>query len=312
MIGLAIATAIAGAIAAIGVFAPLRGAGVPRWAGPVAAAGLLLASGAVYWIGGSPQQEGVPYARAAEERRATDPASLSAEARIERLRDDLRDDTQNAEAWAMLGRELARAGRELEAINAFQRALSLDRQARTFSDLGQTVINLNEGEVTPEARRAFEAARELDPDLPEPGFFLGLGAYQEGDRAAAVDAWADVLERLQPGDPFRTIIARQATELLSRPDVNSEAVSMAAEDDADIPPEERIAGMVARLGERVDSGEGSLSDHLVLMRVRAMMGDMEGARRALSSAEAAYSDSAGTDAILDVARQALNSGPGEE
>ena len=70
--------------------------------------------------------------------------------------------------------------------------------------------------------------------------------------------------------------------------------------------------MVGRLSERVGSGEGSLSDWLVLIRVRAMMDDMSGARSALTEAEAAFADDAGASAILAVARQAVGSDAGEE
>lgn len=305
--------ALIGAAVAIFVFAPFRGAGVPRWMGPASAAVLLVLAGAVYWVGGAPNQPGAPYARQAAERRAADPAELTLDARIERLRDIVREDDGDAEAWAMLGRELARAEREMEAINAFQRSLSIDAQARTFSDLGQTVINLNEGDVTPDAQAAFEAAYRLDPALPEAGFFLGLGAYQDGDRAGATQYWTDTLSRLEPGDPYKTIIARQAAEFLSRPDVDAGAVAAAQGEDApQMSPQERIAGMVGRLTERVSSGEGSLSDWLVLIRVRAMMDDMSGAREALTEAEAAHADNAGASAILAVARQAIGSDAGEE
>lgn len=313
MIAFALIAALMGAAVAIFVLAPFRGAGVPRWAGPASAATLLVLAGGVYWIGGAPDQPGAPYARQAAERRAADPATLGPDARIERLRDIVREDAGDGEAWAMLGRELARAEREMEAINAFQRSLSIDPQARTFSDLGQTVINLNEGDVTPDAQAAFEAAYRLNPDLPEAGFFLGLGAYQNGDRAAATAYWTDTLSRLEAGDPYKTIIARQATEFLSRPDVDAGAVAAAQAEDAPVlSPQERIAGMVGRLSERVGSGEGSLSDWLVLIRVRAMMDDMSGARSALTEAEAAFADDAGASAILAVARQAVGSDAGEE
>lgn len=313
MIAFALIAALMGAAVAVFVFAPFRGEGVPPWMGPASAAVLLVLAGAVYWVGGAPNQSGAPYARQAAERRAADPAELGPDARIERLRDIVRVDESDAEAWVMLGRELARAEREMEAINAFQRSLSIEPQARTFSDLGQTVINLNEGDVTPDAQAAFEAAYRLDPGLPEAGFFLGLGAYQDGDRDAATTYWTDTLSRLEPGDPYKTIIARQATELLSRPDVDAGAVAAAQAEDAPVlTPQERIARMVGRLNDRVSSGEGSLSDRLVLIRVRAMMDDMSGARDALTDAETAYADDAGASAILAVARQAIGSDAGEE
>ena len=79
----------------------------------------------------------------------------------------------------------------------------------------------------------------------------------------------------------------------------------------EVTPQERIAGMVARLSDRVARGEGSLSDYLVLMRVRAMMGETELAREAVESARTRFAGDEGALAIVSVADAALAARGGE-
>jgi cytochrome c-type biogenesis protein CcmH len=282
----------------------------PRWLAPAIMAGLIVLAGATYLAGGQPQAPGVPYQQAAAERRAANPADLSRDAQIERLRDILREDETDAVAWAQLGRMLARSERELEAINAFQRSLRLDLNARTLSDLGQTFMNLNDGRVTDEARAAFVEAQRLDPDMPEPSFFLGLGAFQSGDIDEAETVWLDLIERLEDSDPYKILIAEQAFQLLSQPQVNAEAVEAAAASE-DFDPGTRIAAMVQRLEMRVESGEAGFADYLRLIRVRGMVGDDPGGMATLVDARARFADRAGAMTILDLLYAALQSDEGQ-
>tara|TARA_R110002072_G_scaffold3395_1_gene24871 strand:- start:545 stop:1483 length:939 start_codon:yes stop_codon:yes gene_type:complete len=274
-----------------------------RWLAP--ALSIVIAGGAagVYFIGGQPEMRGVSYAQAADARREADSSTLSPQARVESLRDRVRQDEADSEAWLLLGRELARSGSHLEAIAAFQRALRLDPQARTFSDLGQTLINLNEGTVTDDARRAFEQAQSLDPDLPEAAFFLGLAAYQASDRQAAASQWSSILARLEPDDPFGMVIARQAVDLLSRPNASLEDVEAAS--DIDMEPQARIGQMISGLEARLVDSPDDLSGWLVLARVKRTLDDRPGSVEALAQAEANFSANPGAMVLVDTARAML-------
>jgi len=281
-----------------------------KWAAPLLTVAVVLGAAAIYLINGQPDQPGQPFAQAAEMRRDADPATLTAQGRIERLRDQLRDDDQDAEAWAMLGRELARSEREMEAISAFQRSLQLDPIARTLSDFGQTLINLNEGEVIPDARAAFEQAAALDPQIPEASFFLGLAAFQDGNRDLAADLWIGILGRLDDSNAFRPVIARQAFNLLSQPNVDMQNVAEARTEMMD--PETRIASMVQGLEDRLAADPVDISGWLVLARVRRTLGDEEGARAALDDAAINFADVEGVDVLLDTGRTMLGISPEED
>lgn len=282
----------------------------PRWLAPSILAGLVGVAGVTYLAGGQPQAPGAPYQQAAAERMAANPDDLEPVAQVERLRDMLREDDTNAVVWAQLGRMLARSERELEAINAFQRSLRLELNARTLSDLGQTFMNLNDGRVTDEARAAFEEARRIDPDLPEPDFFLGVQAFQSGDVETAEIIWLDLIERLNDQGPYRILISEQVFQLLSQPQVNTEAVEAAAASE-DFDPRQRIADMVQRLETRVASGDAGFADHLRLIRVRGMLGDDEGGMETLQAARDRFAGREGAMTILDLLAAALQADEGQ-
>ena len=309
MIALAVTLAFLGFAMAAFVVAPVARVN-PRWLAPATVSLVIAVAGATYLMGAQPQLAGAAYQQVAETRMATDPAELDPGARMERLRDLIRADETDAIAWAQLGRMLARSERELEGINAFQQSLRLELNARTLSDLAQTFMNLNDGRVTDEARAAFIEARRLDPDMPEPDFFLGLGDFQSGDVDQAETRWLDLLERLDDSDTYKILIAEQVFQLLSQPQVYADAVEAAAASE-NFDPRVRIAEMVQRLEGRVSDGNGTFSDYLRLIRVRGMVGDNEGGMAALVAARDRFSDRAGAMVILDLLVAALQADEGQ-
>lgn len=311
MTGLFIVAGLAGVLAALWIARPLLAAPArtSRLAGLAVAALVALGALGLYAVNGEPDAPGQPYEAMAERLRAADPMTLSPAEQEERLRDVLRRDPDDAEAAALLGRFLARTDRELEAIALFERALRVEESPRVLSDLGQALVVLNEGEVTSEARRAFSAAYALDPSLPEPAFFLGAAAYAEGDRAGAAQAWADILGRLEPGDPFRAAIAARAADLLSRPqggpgaDGAAPFAEAAAREGADM--DALVAGMVAGLEARLEADPGDLSGWLTLARARMMLDEPEQARAALAAARAQFGANAGALAMIGAIERGL-------
>ena len=290
MVVFAAIVALIGVVGAIYIVAPLAGAARGAAARLASIGVAVLVSGlslGVYIVGGQPGEPGQPYAAVAERLAQADPETLSLPEQEERLRSLLRERPDDAQGHAHLGRLLAQSGRELEAVAALERSLRLQPDARNFSDLGQVLVVLNEGVVTPEARRAFTSAHQVDPSLPEPAFFLGAADYEAGDRASALSRWADVLERLEPDDPYRFAIARRAADLLSRPAAGPVAGEDGAAPFADMAEgdaEAMIEAMLARLAERVALDPGDLSGWLTLARARATQGQTDAAAEAIGQA----------------------------
>lgn len=306
MIALTVLAALIGVAAALYIAAPLLGATKRPLIGILAAAAVALGALGIYAAGASPGQQGQPYSAVVERLVSADPAGLSLEEQEERLRAVVRREPQNIEALALLGRLLARTERELEAVAVLERALRIEEDPRVLSDLGQALVNLNEGEVTGPAERAFAAAHRLDPSLPEPAFFLGVAAYQEGDRDEAAQYWGTILTELEPGNPFRQAISARAADLLSRPaagpGTGEGEAPFAGMDGAD--PEAMIAAMIARLAERLDNDPQDFSGWLTLIRARATTGDMEAALASYEAARAHVEDE-GQEIMLAALGRAL-------
>lgn len=272
---------------------------------------IALAAFMIYFPGAEPGEPGQPHSATVARLIEADPATLTLEEQEERLRALVRREPDNTQALAMLGRLLAATERELEAVSVLERALRIEESARTLSDLGQTLVTLNEGEVTPAASRAFERAYELDPALPEPAFFLGLRAYQDGDREAAARYWGAIIAQLEPGDPFRGAIAARAADLLSRPSagpaLGAEGEAAGEAPFADLDPgeaEAMVAAMVDRLQARLDENPDDFSGWMTLVRARATSGQREAALASLAQAQSNF-DSEPRRVMLSALARAL-------
>ncbi|MFP4518815.1 MAG: tetratricopeptide repeat protein [Oceanicaulis sp.] len=310
MITVVLICAAAGMAGALYVARPFSqgGARSARLAG-VACAGLI-AIGALgaYLVNGEPAAPGSPYVEMAERLRSADPQTLSAIEQEEVLRAAIRDNPRDVEALALLGRYLARTDRELEGVVLLERAISIDgRNPRLWASLGEALVTLN-GEVTDQARRAFARANTLDPTLPEPAFFLGVAAYEAGDRNAAAQAWADILARLDPDDPFREAIAGRAADLLSRPQSGpgsdgAAPFAEAAREGADM--DAMVSAMVDGLETRLSADPDDLSGWLTLARARMMQNSPDQARAALQRARAEFAAEPGKLALIAAIERAL-------
>jgi cytochrome c-type biogenesis protein CcmH len=310
MIAVFLICAAAGALAAVYLARPFyRGRErAVRLAG--VASGAVIAVGALgaYLVNGEPDTPGSPYAEMAERLRAADPQSLTAIEQEEVLRAAIRANPRDVRALALLGRYLARTGRELEGVVLLERAIGVDEaDAGLWASLGEALVNLND-EVTPQAQRAFARANTLDPSLPEPAFFLGVAAYEAGERNAAAQAWADILARLDPDDPFRQAIAGRAADLLSRPQggPGSEGAApfaQAMQDGADAAS--MVSAMVDGLETRLSADPDDLSGWLTLARARMMQDSPDRARAALQRARAEFAGEPGKLALIAAVEQAL-------
>lgn len=317
MIVFAVVIALIGMVGALYIASPLaKGATGPFMRLAAFGVAALIALGALgaYLVGGSPGLEGRPYAEVERRLADADPETLTLSEQEERLRSIARRNPDDAQAQAMLGRFLSRTDRHLEGVAMMERSLRIEADPRVMSDLGQSLVALNEGQVTPEAERAFLAAASADPALPEPAFFLGAAAYEAGDRETAAERWAGIVGRLEPGDPFGQAIASRAADLLSRPQggpVSEDDAAPFADadpDDTDAMVDRMIGGLEARLEDDPDD----LSGWMTLARVRAMTGEPDAARSALTQARSRFGADAGADAIITALETALGTNEDSE
>ncbi len=292
MIVLVLVCALVAGLAALRIAAPYAQRELGR-GGALAAMGLVVVvfwgAMSVYLVNGQPEAPGAPHAEVVARLAGIDPVLLTPLELEERLRANLRENPDNVEALTLLGRFLSHTGRELEAVSLFEQALWLRRDPRVLSDLGQSLVVLNQGQVTQEAERAFTAAYGLDPSMPEPAFFLGTAYYERGDRRQAAKIWSDIIGRLNEDDPFRSAIVARAVDMLSRPPGGSDDVAL----------EDIEESMVDVLQTHLEKDPGDLSGWLVLARVRMVRGETEAGLHTLGQARMRFDKDAGALALID-------------
>ena len=83
--------------------------------------------------------------------------------------------------------------------------------------LGDALVELNNGAVSPEATRLFAKAYELDETQVRAGMWAAMGASQAGDQEKAEQAMRYIYSRLPEDDPRRERFAPMI-EALSQPE----------------------------------------------------------------------------------------------
>jgi cytochrome c-type biogenesis protein CcmH len=116
-------------------------------------------------------------------------------AMVQRLADRLKDNPDDADGWAMLGRSYAVLHRYQDAAMAYARAYDLiGDNPDVLADYGEAISLANNGEFTPDAKRLIERAIQVDPTHRKALWLLGTIAFEEEDYPKALDMW----QRLAP------------------------------------------------------------------------------------------------------------------
>ena len=261
---------------------------------PIVAAALVLPVLALgfYLYAGAPRLPGQPLSARAPAAGETDIATL-----ISRIEAHLAANPDDARGWTVVAPVYLRLGRVDDAANAWRNVIRINgSDATSQTGLGQALVAAENGIVTASARRAFEAALESDAGAPLARFYLALARQQEGDTAGAIAGWRALLDDAPPDAPWRAIVAdalagagavpRSPIPALPAGDApGPSAEDMAAA--AEMAPEDRqamIAGMVARLADRLAAEPDDPDGWLRLMRAYMVMGERAAAADAARTA----------------------------
>jgi cytochrome c-type biogenesis protein CcmH len=96
--------------------------------------------------------------------------------------------------WRTLGWSYLNLGRFDEAANTYAKAIERDPgNAELRGGRIEALIGAANGVVTPDARRAIGDLLRLDPKDARARYFAGLANEQEGDKAAALATWTELL-----------------------------------------------------------------------------------------------------------------------
>ena len=135
------------------------------------------------------------------------------------LADRLANEGGDGPAWARLAQAQTVIGDTESAARSYAKARSLSPddpeilKAEAIFHLAPPPKADGFPIVSDAARANFEAVRRLDPADPEPLWYLGIRALQDGDRDRAAALWRDLLGRLPKDHPDRPAIEARLKDL---------------------------------------------------------------------------------------------------
>lgn len=263
------------------------------------AAGIAALSLGGYLAAGSPEMPGEPLAQ----RLARPPDQQDPQILLAKVEAHLQDNPDDGRGWDLVAPVYLEFDRFDDAARAYANAARLlGDSAERLAGLGQALTHAEGGLVTATARQAFERALTLDPGFAPARFYLALAFEQEGALQEAAEAWRALLAITPADAPWLPVVKQRLAALDAR--LGEKAPAPGAE--AAVPTErtELVEQMVARLAERLKTGNGNVEDWVMLMRSYAVLGRDADARETLSRARQRF---AGDPAALDTIETAVGS-----
>jgi cytochrome c-type biogenesis protein CcmH len=214
--------------------------------------------------------------------------------------------------WELLAPIYMRQMRADDAANAYRNAIKyLGPNAQLYGALGETLTAAAQGQVTKDARAAFDQALTLDASDPRSRFYVALADAQEGALDKAL-AEFNALAKDSPKDaPWQGVLQAQIERISAAKNENAKAPGNP--DAADIAAasqlndEDRvqmIRTMVETLDERLKTDPKNFEGWMRLIRSYTVLGEPDKAQDALKRGLAAFpADSDNGKAILALAKQ---------
>jgi cytochrome c-type biogenesis protein CcmH len=248
----------------------------------VALAALLVVSfgsAGTYLSLGSPTLPGQPLASRDQ--------GQSIDAMIAEVEGHLARNPNDGRGWEVIAPVYLRLGRVEDAIKARRKALALNGEtSERQAGLGEALVAASDGKLTPEARKSFTRAVELDGGNIKARYFTGVAAEQDGQPAAAVEIWRAMLAGAPADAPWAEFIRQEVTRVSGAPGPSAEDVAAASQ----LAPEQQIAmvrTMVTRLAERLQRDGSDIEGWQRLVRSYMVLGDRDKALAAVGDARRA-------------------------
>jgi cytochrome c-type biogenesis protein CcmH len=238
------------------------------------------------------------------------------ESMISGLEAKLKADPKNADGWRMLGWAFFESGKYAESATAYARATQIDpSKAEYWSSLGEARVLSGPGDVSADAKNAFERAVAIDSKDPRARYFLAVAKDISGDHRGAIDDWLALLRDTPAGAPWEADVRKIIADVAKKenidvsaklasiqtapaasggagiataaiPGANAEQMRNAAK----LPKGQQdamIQGMVDGLEAKLKTNPTNVSGWIMLMRSRMQLGETGKASAALASARAA-------------------------
>ncbi len=244
----------------------------------------VLAAAGVYLAVGSPGLADQPYARRLttwEQVVRREPSKLTPPEYAALWKEAARLHPGDPRVWRILGLADSKAGDPADAAEAFEKSVALDpNNAVAWAGLGDSLTELNDGEITADAQQDFAQALKLDPTLVEPALYLGQAAIESGHKDEGLNAWRAVAARWPAGDPRRAALEQEIAAIAAGGNPNVATVATAPPDQQAQMIRGMVASLAARLAQHPDDPEGWAR----LVRSYGVLGDAKAQADALVKA----------------------------
>ncbi len=251
----------------------------------------LLALGG-YLALGSPGTPDQPFAARLKAWRAEDPSRLNLPELAAVLQSIAAERPTDPQPLQYLARVQGAEGDLNAAARTLERATALaPRNAEAWGALGEVLTEQGQGEVTSDARTAFERAQALDPAEPAARYYLARADIAAGDVKGGLARWRELLAALPPSDPRRAALQAEiaAVERAGRlPAAGAQAAASA--------PAERgqeaafIQSMVDRLADRLKTQPDDPAGWARLIRAYGVLGQTAKRDAAIAQARTLFKD----------------------
>lgn len=235
---------------------------------------------------------------------------------ISGLEAKLKANPNDADGWRMLGWAFFESGKYAEAATAYARATQLaPAKSDYWSSLGEALVLAGPGEVTADAKGAFEKAIAIDPKDPRSRYFLAVGKDMAGNHKGAIEDWLALLADTPSGAPWEADVRRLITQVAAKekidvtsrlaaigpaPSASRDSVATAAipgpspeqmRSASQLPKGQQdamVRSMVDGLEAKLKSNPKNENGWIMLMRSRVQLGEITKANSAFETAKAAF------------------------
>ena len=288
-----------------------------RWL-PIAALAVLLptAAGLLYLELGQPGIPDQPLAQRRMQQMLAGGASAEQAASLEeatrQLEQRLASRPEDLGGWFLLGRSYLSLQRLPEAVRALARARALaPDEPDIVGAYAEAALAASGGQIDATVREALTRLLALDPLSPKARFLLALDQAQQGDLAAAMQGWVDLVAISPPDAPWLPTVhehlARAAAEsgidpATVKPTAEALALATSSGQPAEVPPapapgptaaevaaarqmspedrQQMICGMVEGLAARLQENPDNIDGWRRLARAWEVLGEPEKAAEA--------------------------------
>jgi len=247
----------------------------------------------------------------------SDPATVAGDVddMITGLSDRLAANPDDADGWQMLGWSYFNTQRYREASEAYAKAVAITGDdSELLSLYGETLVRAADGMVTDQALEMFDKAVTLNGSDARARFFQGMAIEQQGDPAAAIEAWITLLNSAPPGADWAASVEQRIRELAAAeniplegrlPETSDTVASLTPSQPAPAPtaddvsaamqmaPDDRqtmIRGMVDKLQARLEDEPNDVDGWIRLMRSRLVLGEEDAANAAFRRASEVFAN----------------------